>query len=314
MDWTSLPPLSALRAFAAFAETGSVAEAGAALNVSHAAISQQMRALETHLGLALLDRSGRGLRLTAEGETLARAALDGFGTMAVTIEALTGADAERPLQISATPTFAAAWLMPRLASFREAHPEISLTIDPSSRLQALEPGGIDVALRYGSGDWAGLESELLVRSPISVVAAPSLVGESEITSPAQLRDYHWLQELGTTEASTWFARHDVHRDAGLGYTSLPGNLMLEAARNGQGVAIVAGVFVEEDVRAGRLRVLFEDTQKKGYYLVTRPGMPRPPLKAFLRWIRREARRPAAPQPAALPRRTRPRRPPPRPAR
>lgn len=290
MNWSALPSLSALKAFAAYAETRSVTKAGDALNVSHAAISQQLRSLEGDLGVALLDRSARRMTLTAEGETLARSLLDGFGVIAMTIEALTGADATRPLQISTTPTFASAWLMPRLSQFREKHPEISLTIDPSAIVQPLVPGGIDVALRYGSGDWPGLSAELLVRSPIVVVAAPQLVGTDDISSPADLREYHWLQELGTNEATDWFARHGVDRDAGRGYASLPGNLMLEAARAGQGIAITAGVFVEQDVEAGRLRVLFEDTQNKGYFLVTRPGVLRPPLKAFTTWLKREARR------------------------
>ncbi|MBV7396289.1 LysR family transcriptional regulator [Mameliella sediminis] len=288
MNWSNLPPLSALRAFCAYAETRSVNAAGAALNVSHAAISQQMRALEAHMGVALLDRRGRKLELTAEGETLARCLIEGFGTIALTVEALTGADASRPLQISVTPTFAAAWLMPRLPGFREIHPDINLMIDPSARVQPMEPGGFDMALRYGDGQWPGLDSELLIRSPIVVVAAPDLVGDRPVTSPADLRDYHWLQELGTNEATEWFAQHGVDRDAGRGYTALPGNHMLEAARAGQGVAIVAGVFVEPDIQAGRLRKLFEDKLEKGYHIVTRPGVPRPPLKAFLTWLRREA--------------------------
>lgn len=288
MDWRSLPPLSSLRAFAAYAQSGSVSTAGEALNVSHAAISQQLRALETHMGVALLDRSGRQMALTAEGETLARSLREGFGQIAATIEALTGADATRALQISTTPTFAAAWLLPRMASFRAAHPEISLMIDPSAEVRALQPSGIDMALRYGDGNWPGLDAELFVESPIAIVAAPDLVAGNPVDTPADLMGYHWLQEFGTTEATSWFAHHGIERDAGLGYTSLPGNLMLEAARQGQGVAILARVFAEEDIAAGRLRVLFEDTRSKGYWIVTRPGVHRPPLKAFLAWLRREA--------------------------
>ncbi|MFW2543333.1 LysR family transcriptional regulator [Primorskyibacter sp. 2E107] len=288
MNWTSLPPLSALRAFAAYADTGSVETAGRALNVTHAAISQQMRSLEAHMGVTLLNRSGRKLVLTAEGETLAHSLNEGFGQIVQTIDALTGADAHRALQISTTPTFASAWLMPRMSSFRAKHPEIDLMLDPTAAVKPLEPGGIDLALRYGSGDWPGLEAELLVRSPIVVVASPRLVSGKEITSPADLEDYHWLQELGTNEANNWLAENGVTRSPGHGMTALPGNMMLEAARQDQGVAIVAGVFVEDDVRAGRLKVLFQDARKKGYYLVTRPGVHRPPLRDFLAWLRREA--------------------------
>lgn len=290
MNWSGMPPLSALRAFCAYTETRSVSAAGALLNVSHAAISQQMRALEAHLGVALLDRSGRQLSLTPEGESLGRCLIGAFGDISQTVDGLTGADATRPLQISVTPTFAAGWLMPRLSLFRELHPDIGLMIDPSAQVQPLEPGGFDLALRYGNGSWPGLEAEPLIDSPIVVVAAPELVGDQEITSPTELRDYHWLQELGTSEATDWFTENGVDRDAGRGFTALPGNMMLEAARAGQGVAIVAGVFVEPDIRAGRLRKLFEDTRKKGYHIVTRPGVPRPPLKAFMTWLRREARK------------------------
>ena len=102
IDWQSLPPLSALRAFAALTESGSVVEAGGRLNVSHAAISQQVRALEAHMGLSLVDRSGRKLELTADGRILAEALSEGFGLITATTAALTGADADRPLQVSTT--------------------------------------------------------------------------------------------------------------------------------------------------------------------------------------------------------------------
>ncbi|ANT59655.1 LysR family transcriptional regulator [Salipiger sp. CCB-MM3] len=288
MDWTSLPPLPALRAFAAYAETGSVQRAGAALNVSHAAISQQIRNLESHLGLGLLDRSRRSMALTEEGARLAQALSDGFGRIAQELSALTGAEAERPLMITTTPSFASSWLMPRLARFREAHPEISLMIDPSAKVAPLEPGGVDLALRYGSGQWPGLEAELLVESPIALVGSPRLVGDREISDPSDLTEYHWLQELGTNEASEWFSQFGIDRDARRGISSLPGNLMLEAARQGHGIAITARVFADDDIAAGRLRLLFEDTRKKGYYLVIRPGVMRPPLRLFATWLRREA--------------------------
>ena len=181
--------------------------------------------------------------------------------------------------------------MPRLASFRAAHPAISLMIDPTAEVKTLGPGGIDVALRYGSGDWPGLEAELLVRSPIALVAATSLVGDQAFSDLNELRRFHWLQELGTNEASEWFARLGVDRDERRGLSSLPGNLMIEAARQGQGIAITARVFVEEDIAAGRLRVLHEDVRQKGYYLVTRPGVMRPPLRDFVRWLRRQVRDP-----------------------
>lgn len=289
MDWLSLPPLTALRAFAAFAEAGTMSGAGAALNVSHAAISQQIRALEEHMGLPLLDRdAGRGA-LTPAGSTLALALAEGFDTIERTVAALTGADAERPLQITTTPAFASGWLMPRLADFRAQHPGVSLMLDPSPELKRIEPGGIDLGVRYGSGTWPGLEAELLVESSIAIVAAPALVGEGAYDAPAQLSAFHWLQELGTSEASDFLAEHGAALDRSKGVTSAPGNLMIEAARNGQGIAVVGRAFVEADIQAGRLRLLFEDRRKKGYYLVTRPGVARPPVRDFTRWLKTQAR-------------------------
>ena len=189
MSWLDLPPLSALRSFAALAQTGSVTGAAAALNVTHAAVSQQIRALEKHMGVALARRQGRTLTLTPDGALLARALNDGFETMANAVAALMQTDAGRPLLITTTPSFASGWLMPRLAGFRAEHPEIDLSIDPSATVKTFEPGGVDIALRYGGGNWPGLESELLLSSPIVVVAARSLVGDDPDLSLAALTDF-----------------------------------------------------------------------------------------------------------------------------
>jgi LysR family glycine cleavage system transcriptional activator len=289
MDWRSLPPLSALRAFSAYAETGSVVAAGAALNVSHAAISQQLRSLESHLGLRLLDRSGRTLNLTADGQQLADALTAGFGRIWQTVEALTGADAGRALHVATTPGFASNWLMPRLASFRAAHPNVDIMINPSPALTNPAPGGVDVALRYGAGQWVGMDADLLMLSPLMVVAAPSLIGDLKPSRPQELTNFPWLQELGTSESSHWLARHGVTDTRVKGLIHVPGNLMLDGVRNGQGIAVSTRVSVEEDIRAGRLRLLFEDKQDEGYHIVTAPGIIRPALRDFIRWLRREAR-------------------------
>lgn len=285
MNWQSMPPLTALRAFAALAETGTMSAAGARLNVSHAAVSQQVRALEDHLGISLLDRGAGPGVLTPAGRELADAALAGFDRIGRCVAELTGADSARPIQISTTPGFASAWLMPRLADFRARHPELSLMIDPSPELRALQPGGLDIAIRYGSGDWPGTQSELLLESSIAIVGAPELVGRDAFDSPGDLTRFHWLQELGTTEASDYLERNGAMLNRALGLTSLPGSLLIDAVRNGQGIGVIARVFVEADIAAGRLRLLFEDTRKKGYWLVVRDGVLRPSARAMQRWLR-----------------------------
>ncbi|WP_299722652.1 LysR family transcriptional regulator [uncultured Tateyamaria sp.] len=289
MEWRELPPLAALRAFAAYVDTGSVVAAGDALSVSHAAVSQQLRALETYLGVSLLDRSGRALRLTSDGEILAQGCADGFGQIARAIALVSGAEASRPLHISPTPSFAAAWLMPRLPEFRAAHPGLNMVLDPTPELVTLDPGGVDLSIRYGDGDWPGLDSELLLESAMVVVAAQSLVDGLDTSDPGNLSTLPWLEEVGTTESTRWLDARGVARGMRGTLMQVPGNLLLDGARDGQGVAVTVRHFVEADIQSGRLCILHEDaTAGIGYHLVTRPGIQRPPLKAFLRWIRKAA--------------------------
>jgi LysR family glycine cleavage system transcriptional activator len=287
MSLSELPPLAALKSFSAFAEAGNVAQAGAALNVSHAAISQQLRLLERHMGVALLDRTGRALVLTTEGRKLADALSLGFGAITTAVQDLIGADADRPLHISTTPTFAASWLMPRLPGFRATHPDIDLMLDPSPQLVPLSPGGIDIALRYGSGDWPGLISEPLLQSAMIVVAAPKLLKGCRIDSPADLAQFPWLEELGTTESTNWLRSKGVADGIVRGTMQVPGNLLLDGARDGQGVAVIVRHFVQADLNAGRLVALFEEETSSGYHIVTRPDVLRPAARTFVRWLRKQ---------------------------
>lgn len=290
MNWRDMPPLAALRAFSAFAETGNVVKAGESLNVTHAAISQHLRALERDLGVALFDRSGRALELTPEGRRLADALAAGFSGILGAVRELTGRDAARPVLISATPSFAANWLMPRLSAFRLAHPEVNLTIDPTPALAELKPGGIDIALRYGRGNWPGLDCTRLMASRIVVVGAPALVSRHRIAEPGDLVNLPWLEELGTTEATTWLRRNGVRAADARNRVEVPGNLVLDGARDGQGVAVTTRLFVEADVAAGRLVILFEDTDDlSGYHLVTLPGVLRPGARTFASWLKRAVR-------------------------
>lgn len=286
--WKTLPPLAALRAFAAWSETGSMTVAGQRLNVSHAAISQQVRALEQHLGLALVDRGTAPPQLTADGARLADALRAGFAGMARTIAELTGADAGRPLQITTSPSFAGAWLLPRLARFRAQHPGTSLMLDPATELRTLSAGGIDLAIRYGLGQWPGLEAQLLLPTPLAVVAAPALVegiGQGDLAALTRLP---WIEQPGTDDRGALFGSHGLTVEGG-GMVSLPGNMMIEAARDGQGIAIVSHLLVQADLAAGRLRLLHQIDNGKGYWLVHRPGPLRPEARTFSRWILQETR-------------------------
>lgn len=287
IDWRAMPPLSALRAFSVFAETETLEEAGRRIGVTHAAISQQIRTLEEFLGTTLVERGGRSLGLTEDGLRLASAIGAGFGHIALTLSDLDDQSIVRPLRITSVPAFASAWLLPRLTDFRRRNPDVEISLDQSSDLREL---GLetDIALRYGSGNWAGVEVRLLINTPLVVVAAPSLAPPDAHHDLSALAKFPWLQEFHTSEVADFFARHGETRRSPLGLFSLPGNLMLEAARDGQGLALIARAFVERDVTAGRLHVLFEDNADEGYFLLNRPGTLRPAVRAFCDWIMSQA--------------------------
>jgi len=240
------------------------------------------------MDVTLLDRSGRAMTLTPEGQALAFSLGQAFDDIAQTVAALTGAGADRPLQIACTPTFAANWLMPRLPRFRARHPDLELMVNPSHALTDPEPGGIDVALRYGTGPWPGLRAEPLVPAPLVVVGAPGLFGSDAPVRADDLLALPWLQEIGTTETSRWFEERGLKGRRPAAVTHLPGNLVLDGLRAGQGVAILTRTAVALEIEAGLLRVLFEDDTGAWYHVVTRPEPPRAPLRSFLRWIRSEA--------------------------
>jgi LysR family glycine cleavage system transcriptional activator len=289
MDWRGIPSLTSLRAFSAVADTLNFSHAGRDLNVSHAAVSQQVRSLEAHLGVSLVMRYGRGVTLTPEGQELARSLENAFQGIRSAVDALADTGSVRPLQVTMTPAFAVSWLMPRISDFRLQHPDIELMLNPTAEVVALAPGGVDVAIRFGDGKWKGLDAEPLLPTTFAIVAARSLVGDREFVDPEQLIDYPWLQELGTNELSLWLERQGVIAPGKLDITHLPGYMVLDGLRRGDGVTASARKFLEADIAAGNLRVLFEDARPgSGYYIVTRHGAMRPPLKAFVSWLRRHA--------------------------
>lgn len=290
MKWTDMPPLNSLRAFLALAENDSYAAAGRALNVSHGAVMQQVRALENRLGVGLVERSGRGVILTAQGQTLARDLADGFAIIERGIGHLTGDEDRRPVKVSMSPAFAISWMMPRLPDFKRRYPDIALTLMPTSEILELHPGGVEIAVRYTDRrnlpDLAGID--VLLLADMVAVCTPDIVGELEITRASQLADLPWLEELGTDEAMDWFRRKAGETAKPPVASQMPGNLIMEAVRRGDGVTYTARPFVEAEIRAGTLVEFFPDPHFGVYFLETVPEPNRAPVRTFLRWLRRQA--------------------------
>ena len=288
MAWSDLPSLNSLRAFATVAETGSYSRAGSVLNVSHAAVSQQVKALQARLGVTLVIREGRGIALTAEGEALARDLAAGFAAIRRGVEALTGADTKRPVQVTMSPAFAVSWLMPRIMEFQHRYPDIELMLYPTASVVEPTPGGIDVAIRFCDGTWPGMEVTPFLQLDLVVVAAPSLIGAREITDPAVLTDIPWLQELGTNEVSQWMERQGITPKEQMKIIHMPGNMIMQAVRRGDGLTYTPRLFVDEEIRSGQLLELSSENDAGGFYIVTRPDILRSPVRAFVKWLKRQA--------------------------
>ncbi|WP_193368351.1 LysR family transcriptional regulator [Pelagibius marinus] len=288
MDWLKLPPLNGLRAFSVLAETGSYTLAAERLNVTHAAVSQQVKALESRLGTALVVRTGRRIQLTDEGAALARDLENGFGTIARGIERLSEVAAERPVQVTMSPAFAVEWLMPRIMEFQYENPGITLMLNPTPELMELKPGGIDVAIRYRDRRRPQPDVRSVLVSDMIVVGTPSLVGSRDLRDPAALAELPWLQELGTNEVGEWFTYHGIVPERPLTVNHMPGNLIMDAVRRGDGITYTARAFFKEDLEAGKVVELFSEPAFGIYYVETPPGPIRPTVGLFLDWLMSKA--------------------------
>jgi LysR family transcriptional regulator, glycine cleavage system transcriptional activator len=285
VDWLHLPPLSSLRAFTATADTRSFSQAARALNVTHAAVVQQVRALERHLSVLLVVREGRGIALTAEGRQLATALAEGFGQIDTGIRALQAGGSDRPVRVTLTASFAAQWLMPRLRDFWQKHPDIALTLHPDRRIVDLLRDGMDLGIRYGRGSWPGVAAVYLASARLGVVGAPSLLGTRTNLSTVEMAEMDWVI------AHDWPEQNDYLRSLGLqpemlSQTDFPSDeLSIAAARQGLGLAVESIALIEGDISEGRLRLVHDSKDSAfAYYLVTLPGPQRPAVRAFLKWV------------------------------
>jgi LysR family glycine cleavage system transcriptional activator len=289
IDWRTLPPLTALRAFAATAELRSFSQAARVLSVTPAAVAQQVRALEDQLGRALVQRDGRGVSLTTDGEQLAEALIEGFATLVRGVEALRAGEADRPVRVTLTASFAAQWLMPRLKDFWEKHPDIGLSLHPDARVVDMHRERMDLGIRYGNGDWPGVEATYLASARLVIAAAPSLLGDRTELTPDEMREMDWILQRNWPEQDAYLRQLGLEPET-LSRTDLSGEeLVIAAARQGLGLAVESLALIESDVEDGRLRVVHESREKlPAYFIVTLPGPQRAAARAFLKWLKTEA--------------------------
>jgi LysR family glycine cleavage system transcriptional activator len=281
--WRDLPSLSLLRAFDATARHGSFAEAGRALNVTHAAVTQAVRGLEADLGVTLVRRAGRTVALTEAGEALARSLAEGFGAIAQGIEDLRQRETRRVLRVATTTFIAETHIMPRLPEFWARYPGVEVAMSPSPALAEFQRDGFDLAIRALSEGWTarpGEEIRPLARVPLLAVATPEMA-----RSGVAPQDMPWI--VGAD--SPW--EHAQLEQAGLDIARMrrvqlgSPHLEMSAARQGLGAGLATEIICRADLQAGRL----VDLGLKGlpmvtYAVVLPEGARRAAVEQFADWL------------------------------
>lgn len=294
-----LPPLNALRTFEAAARHLSFTKAAEELFVTQAAVSHQIKALEEHLGVKLFRRRNRTLVLTEEGQALLPSVRDGFALLALGVRRLRERAGRGTLTISVMPSFGAHWLVGRLGRFQAAHPEIDVRVTTTPRLVDFAREDVDVAIRYGRGDWPGLRCERLLTEEIFPVCSPRLMeGPHPLRRPEDLAHHTLLHVLHYPDDwRLWLRAAGVSTvDPERGPRFEIFSLALQAAIQGVGVAVARGALAAEDLRAGRLVAPFDlelPSECAYHFVVPEATADQPKIRAFRDWLFEEAAASAA---------------------
>lgn len=292
------PPLHLIRSFESAARHLSFTRAAEELHVTQAAISHQVKALEEHLGRKLFRRLNRALLLSDDGQAYLPSVSRAFALLNDATRNLLERDAPGPLTVSALPSFAARWLVPRLGRFRQIHPDIDLRIDPSAALTDFASGDVDVGVRYGRGKYPGLRADWLMTEDIFPVCSPALLsGEHPLRAPGDLEHQVLLHDDGHGDWRTWLLAAGIDRvDPTRGPIFTDSSMLIQAAMAGQGVALARGVLAADELAAGRLVRPFTLSlpTEYAYYLVCPQNTAeQPKIAAFRDWLLDEARREAS---------------------
>jgi LysR family transcriptional regulator of beta-lactamase len=276
-------PLNNLRAFEAAARHLSFTNAAIELRVTPAALSQQVKALEDRLGFPLFSRLPRGLALTDEGRAMLPVLTRSFDEIALLLERLAGST-EAVLSVGVVGTFAVAWLLPRLDTFRAAHPEIDVRVSTNNNRVDIAEEGLDFAIRFGDGAWHGTEAERLMAAPVSPLCAPAIA--ARLSRPEDLFGETLLRSYRIDDWTCWFAAAGLKAPVLRGPMFDSSRLMVDAAIGGLGVALVPRDLFAAELDAGRLARPFAiDADIGGYWLTRLKSKPlSAEMEAFRDWL------------------------------
>ena len=266
-----LPPLKSLLYFKHAAELGSFKLAAEQLYVTQAAISQQIRSLETHLGCVLFERHTRKICLTAKGKLLLPHIRKAFEHLHHGVQVIEEDPQPAGLNLSVLPSFATCWLLPRISSFQRQHPNIRVRIDPSDSLVDFDAGEADLGIRFGKGHYPGLHSELLASDDMLLAYKPGLIDPSK-SLKEQIKSNHLIMDICPDAERAWGILFDklaltgVHEPHFLEIDNAA--LVMQATLAGQGIGMLRRQLIQPQLALGQLEIHpeFEIACDYQYYL------------------------------------------------
>ena len=288
-----LPPLNALKAFEAAARSESFTRAAEELCVTQGAVSHQVKALEATLGIKLFNRERQRLVITDAGREYLAVVRDALDRIAVGTERVVQRQKSGALTVSTSPDFAAKWLVHRLGRFAEAHSDIDLRISATMHHVDFAREEVDLAVRHGDGDWAGLDVVRLCSEELFPVCSPKLVsGRNRIVKASDLLKFPLLHLDDSNAWSKWFDAAGVaDADVSHGPILNRASMLIDAAIDGQGVALARTALAAWDLINQRLVRPFDVSLRlsKGYWIISpKATSTLPKIATFRDWLLAEA--------------------------
>ena len=288
-----LPVLNALKSFEAAARHESFTRAAEELNVTQGAVSHQVKALEQELGVKLFNRERQRLVITESGRQYLAVVRDAFDRIAIGTERLMQRQSSGALTLSTSPDFAAKWLVHRLGRFSAAHPEIDLTVSASMHHVDFAREEVDLAVRHGDGTWPGLHLERLSAEQLFPVCSPKLVtGKQRLRSPADVLKFPILHLDNSKDWARWLEAAGVAgADQVRGPVLNRASMLIDAAVDGQGIALARTTLAAWDLLGGRLVRPFAAALRlsKSYWIVCpKATASLPKIVTFRDWLLKEA--------------------------
>lgn len=278
-----LPPLLALRAFEAVARNLSFIKAAKELSVTQSALSHQVHKLEEHLGKPLFIRRTRAIDLTADGQHYYDEIRPALDMIAAATRAQKVAPTNTVLRVGLLASFATLWLAPRLAGFLNCYPHIQVELLPAIQLANVAAAEVDLAIRYGKGDWPDVQATRLMAEVISPVCSPAFKASKLHNAPLLMATSH-----RPFEWTDWSAHYRVDLDHHPRVMLHDYNIVVEAAVAGQGIAMGRHRLIERKLKDGSLVEAFDWPpyhSEIGYWLIAAQGPASEAVECFTAWLK-----------------------------